>query len=543
MAANLLRALRVLALGAFHLLAHRLQALSRAPGLPGPQRLRLFLEQVGGTYLKLGQVLALQPDILPIEYCNALFDLLDRVPPFAYRDVEQTFIEDLGKTPAELFDHLDEQPMASASIGQVHVARLDGRSLAVKVRRPDVERRFGADLRLMTAVARLIELSRTQRLAWLARAIRELTGWTWEELDYRVEARFMAALAHNARSNPREAVPEVVPELSTSRILVAELLEGPMVLDYIRSLEGRDPALQERLKASGFDPTVFASNIVRNFVWDAFQHGLFHADLHPANLLILPDNVVGYVDFGITGSLSRHSRRSIVAMTLALSRADAQELEEHFFRIATTERTDGEESFRRELAHAIDRWFAPAGDRVELKVSYTQVMLDFMRMCRATGVWAMPDALRYLRSVVTADGLISRFAPGVDVSADLESLCERYLEREDWKRWLSPESLADWTSAASRLLAAGPELVSSIIAGEPESSRPVTLGNETRRPGNPGSTRVIPYLALALMSGGLALVHAPGASIGLNMPTAEIVAAACGATMVMINLLRRQGGP
>ena len=156
--------------------------------ISGPQRLRMLLEEVGGSFLKFGQVLSLQPDILPRAYCDALFDLLDRVPSFAYADVERTIIEDLGRTPADIFDSFDAQPIASASIGQVHVASLDGHRVAVKVRRPTVERDFESDLNFMRGLSRVIRGLRLRRLEWLANASDEFIGWTREELDYRFEA-------------------------------------------------------------------------------------------------------------------------------------------------------------------------------------------------------------------------------------------------------------------------------------------------------------------------------------------------------------------
>ena len=134
-----------------------------SPGKDDPQWLRQFLEEMGGTYIKFGQVLSLQPDVLPVAYCNALFDLLDKVPPFSYRYVEQTFVEDLGLPPEKIFDQFDPQPIASASIGQVHVAHLEGRKLAVKVRRPAVGSDFAADILMMRTFAAIIELLRLKR--------------------------------------------------------------------------------------------------------------------------------------------------------------------------------------------------------------------------------------------------------------------------------------------------------------------------------------------------------------------------------------------
>ena len=126
-------------------------------------------------------------------------------------------------------------------------------------------------------------------------------------------------------------MPEVFWDLTTRRTLVIEFLPGMTVLDYLRALGAGDEWTAHQLRASGFDPNRFARHIIDNFLGDAFQYGVFHADLHPANLLVLPGDVVGYVDFGITGVLSRYSRRHLVAMTLAYTRADVDGMADAFF--------------------------------------------------------------------------------------------------------------------------------------------------------------------------------------------------------------------
>src|SRR5439155_11053274 len=143
----------------------------------GPERLRSVFEDLGGTFIKFGQMLALQPDIVSLEYCDALFNLLDRVAPFDMADVERTFVEELGRPPAELFDTFDAKPLATASVGQVHVATLRGRRVAVKVRRPSVEAEFGGDIRLMAAALGLIRRLRLRRLAWVIEPISEFIAW------------------------------------------------------------------------------------------------------------------------------------------------------------------------------------------------------------------------------------------------------------------------------------------------------------------------------------------------------------------------------
>src|SRR6185436_11549329 len=263
---------------ASHLLANLLGArLERWPWLarrlppgvlPEPERLRMIFEDLGGTFLKFGQMLALQPDILSLEYCNALFKLLDRVDPFPYEDVVRVFREDLGRAPEEIFDSIEQEPIATASIGQVHVAWKAGRKVAVKVQRPAVEVDFAGDIRLMVATIGLVRRLRLRRLYWTIEPMSEFVAWTREELDYHNEARYMEQLRENARDNPKEQVPAVEASCTTRRILVAEFLDGVTVLGYLRALESDDQLTVRRLTAAGFEPDAFARHMIDNFLGD-----------------------------------------------------------------------------------------------------------------------------------------------------------------------------------------------------------------------------------------------------------------------------------
>jgi len=429
----------------------------------GPVRLRRHLEALGGAYIKFGQLLSLQADILSRPWRDALFDLLDRVPPFPFDEVERTFREDFGVAPLEAFDAIDREPVASASIAQVHAAWLGGRKLAVKVRRPDAPARYEADLRFLARVRAAILALRLRRLRWVARLIDELALWTREELDFEQEARYQRALAHHARSSSTERVPAVVDRLTGPRVLTAEFLEGPTMLRYIRGLDGLAPPLDAaELAHLGFEPHAFARNVVDNFVGDAFEHGLFHADLHPANLVLQPGNVVGYVDFGITGALSRFTRRNIVAMILALLHADAESLAHHFEEVSTREPDADSARFRRELDAAVERWFEPAanGDgQRRLRTSFTRLMIDMLRVSRQTGLIPTADSVRYMRSVISTEGLIRRFAPDFDIARHLERTCAGFLEDEVIRQWMTVERLADWSVTMASLVRRSPGIL------------------------------------------------------------------------------------
>ncbi len=431
--------------------------------LPGPLRFRRLFEDVGGSFIKFGQMLALQPDMVSREYCDALFDLLDRIPPCPYEHIEQVFREELGRTPGEVFEQFDREPLATASIGQVHVAYLSGQKVAVKVQRPSVDIEFEGDVRLILLAMRLVRRLSLTSLYWLLEPMGEFVTWTREELDYRREARYADRLRRNAADNPFERVPAVYWDLTTRRTLVAEFMAGDTALEYLRALSADDPVAMGRIRAKGLNPDGFARHIIHNFLGDAFRHGVFHADLHPANLLIQPGDIVAYVDFGITGVLSRYSRRHLVEMTLAYTRADVEAMTSLFFKLTRSDADSDANLFRRLMLEASRDWYENNGAETVLRTNFTVVMLDMLIMCRQARIWPERDVIKYIRSAVAADGLITRLAPGFNVGRVLEEESERLVAGELRQEMLSWNTLATWMDSSRRLAESGTARAATVL--------------------------------------------------------------------------------
>jgi ubiquinone biosynthesis protein len=508
--------------------------------LSGPERLRVAFEDIGGTFIKFGQMLALQPDILSLEYCNALFNLLDRVAPFDYAQVEQAFIEDCGKAPSEVFDSFEIRPLATASIGQVHIAYLGGCKVAVKVQRPNVETDFMGDIRLLTATIKLIKRLRLKFLYWMIEPMSEFIAWTKEELDYRCEARYMERLSRNAQTNTHERVPAVFWDYTTRRILVTEFFEGATVLTYLRALETGDEVLFQRLKSSGFNAHQVARNIIDNFLGDVFQHGMFHADLHPANLMILPGNVVGYIDFGITGVISRYSRQNLIALTLCYTRGDLDGMCESFFKVSAIDSASDVEGFRRGIKRLADSWYEARRQGRRLRKNFTLVMLDMLRLSRATSIWPERDVIKYIRSAIAIDGLITRFAPGFDVGRHLEMTCNSYLQWQVRKTMFTYNTLLGWASSSEHVIRDGALRAANFLQRIASDEIPVNA--EIRGAG--GSVdgalrqRAVQLGASVFTISLLIAITGERMQFGINLFTAEIVFAAS-AAMLLLRTVRR----
>lgn len=536
-----------------HVLAHLLWQLQvrwtgiarhvKLEDLSGPKRLRVAFEDLGGTFIKFGQMLALQPDVLSLAYCNELFDLLDRCAPFDYAEVEQIFVTEFGKSPSEIFDSFEPVPLATASIGQVHVGYLSGRKVAVKVQRPSVHTDFAHDIGLMLTVVQLIKFLRLRFIYWMIEPISEFVGWTKEELDYRCEARYMEKLRRHARSNPHERVPEVFWEYTTKSILVTEFFEGHTVLAYLRALETNDEPTLHRLRSSDFDAHQMARYIIDNFLGDAFKHGIFHADLHPANLMILPGNIVGYVDFGITGVISRYSRQNLVALTLAYTRGDLDGMCEAFFKVSAIDGDSNTQRFRNGLKQLADGWYEVSGNQRRLRKNFTLVMVDMLRLSRASGVWPERDVIKYIRSSIAIDGLITRFAPGFDVGKHLEVVCNSYLRWEVRKSLIAYNTLVGWVSSSEHIVRDGALRAASylcrIASGETalddEGSRAGTGDDEGLRARMMQLGTVVFALSLIMVA------TAEPVKFGVNLFTAQLVVIGSAAMMLLrcINRLSR----
>ena len=283
--------------------------LTRRRRVPRPVRLRLAFEELGATWIKLGQALALRFDLLPPSYCYELFQLFNEVAPFPYADVESIIRSEFGRDVSEVYSWFDPEPFAAASIGQVHRATLpSGESVAVKVQRPGIQDRVEMDLRLMYRMAFLPDLMRLFGGTRTRDVIDEFASWLDDELDYVTEAMNAYTIRENARFDPIEYNPRVWLDYSTERVLTLEYIDGIPVSDILTDLRRDRGECIARLREQGCDLDQVAANIVWNFLNQVYVIGLFHADLHPANLLVLPGNRIGYVDFGITGRLPANVR-------------------------------------------------------------------------------------------------------------------------------------------------------------------------------------------------------------------------------------------
>src|SRR6266571_6858345 len=259
------------------------------------RHLREMLDELGPTFVKFGQLLSTRPDVVPPDIIAELRGLQDDVRPFPFEQAERVIEEDLGNTLERLFLDFEREPVAAASIGQVHRATLpNGRKVAVKVQRPGAPRQIEADLALLYQAARIAK-ERVRALDFIdaRQLVDEFSRSIRQELDYRLEARNAAAFHRNFAGHPHVHVPRVYWTYTRSRVLTLEWLEGIQVVD----IDPREWSLEERRELAYLMTEAWMTMI--------FRHGFFHGDPHPANILVLGSaDQIGLVDFGQTGKLT-----------------------------------------------------------------------------------------------------------------------------------------------------------------------------------------------------------------------------------------------
>ena len=275
---------------------------SRVEKLSRAERVRMAFEELGPTYIKLGQVLSTRPDLVPVDFTNELSKLQDNVPSFAFSAAKRIIETEFGSPLEELFDFFDEAPFASASIGQVHKAGLkDGETVAVKVQRPSIKKIIEVDLEIMLHLAMLVERNIIEIALYRpVKIIEEFARTLEKEIDYTIEATSMERFARHFLNDPAIYIPKVFRDMTTEHVLTMELVDGIKVSEI------------DRLDEAGLDRKTITVRGANFYLKQVFDFGFFHADPHPGNIFILPDNVICLLDFGMTGSVDRQTRENFV---------------------------------------------------------------------------------------------------------------------------------------------------------------------------------------------------------------------------------------
>lgn len=390
----------------------------------GPPGLRQLLQRLGPTFIKIGQFLALRPDLIPQEYCDELLGLVDQVPPFPWDQALQILQEDLADDPKTLFALINPRPVAAGSLAQTHAARLhDGTEVAIKVQRPNIRERVARDLTRANLIARVLAVSGVRLVISPRELLEELSGWLMQELDFKRELANLTRLYQAASDSRAERIPKPFPEKSGSRVLTAEFLRGVPVSEIMAARRSGRPEELERVQRLNVDWDEFAANLMEATLGQIFRYKFFHADLHPGNLLLLTGNTIGYVDFGLCDELDDTVRRSQLRYFTAVYNRNVEEM----FRALTELLIPGERAdleglrmdFLKETSGWLSRSRTSVVERSKRKPGerspVAQWLTGVMRAARTHGFQAPPRILSMYRALLSAESIANELAPGVNL--------------------------------------------------------------------------------------------------------------------------------
>jgi ubiquinone biosynthesis protein len=376
--------------------------------------LRQALEEGGVTFVKLGQLMSTRRDLLPEEFISELAQLQDRAEPAPWEQVEEVITRSLGAPTGEVFAELRPEPAAAASIAQVHRARLrcgDGpdAEVAVKVQRPGIRSTVEQDLDILLRLADTLEdRARWARAVGTAGVARGFAAAMREELDFRVEARNMAAVAATWPGQQRAvggSVPVMLPavheQLCTEHVLVIEWLDGV-------SLRAAGQMIDER----GLDRAELTRALLRSMVYQITEGGVFHADPHPGNVMLLTDGRLALLDFGSVGRLDTQQRSALQNLLLAVGRGDPAALRDALLELVT--RTDEIDEWQ--LERALGRF--TARHLVGTSPPTTEMFTDLFRLASQFELAIPPEIATVLRALATLEGTLSLLTPGIDIAAE-----------------------------------------------------------------------------------------------------------------------------
>ncbi|MDP9885992.1 ubiquinone biosynthesis protein [Sinomonas atrocyanea] len=440
---------QVLAKAGFGRLVPRGRGGTAVPGSPvgGPVHVRLALEELGPTFMKFGQILSTRPDLIPEAYQAELAKLQDAAPPVPAEAIRAVVREELGEDAFAAFSTFDDVPLASASIGQVHAARLaDGTKVVVKVRKPGAVERIREDLEILHNVA--VRASR----AWpvleeynVVGLVGEFSRTLTKELDYLEEGRNAERFAANFAGDERYRFPRVFWQTTTSRVLTLEFMEGLKINDV------------EALDAAGLDRRALADHSAAALAQMIFEDGFFHADPHPGNMFVEPDGRISIIDFGMVGEIDDKLRGDLGHLLIALARKDARRLARALEAMSLT----GPVTDRARLAADVAE-FIQLYDGVDLAdVNIARLAQKLLGVVRRHRLLMPAEAAIVIKMMVMAEGLGRVLDPGFRLSRVLEPHVRRLLIEQ-----YSPRALVRGLRAAGLtaldLASDVPDLVDSL---------------------------------------------------------------------------------
>lgn len=403
-----------------------------------PERLRLMIEDLGPTFIKLGQILSTRGDLLPASYRAELAKLQDSAPPVASEQIRATFAEEFGRSVDEVFSAFDMQPIAAASIGQAHAATLpDGSEVIVKLRRPHIIEDVEEDLRVLVDLsylaARHWEMARYYDIVAI---VAEFAQTLRAELDYLHEGHNLERIASNFADESSLHIPTIYWNLTTTRVLTLERIRGIKITNVAE------------LEAQGCDRGVIARRATRILLTMILRDGFFHADPHAGNVFVERDGRIGLIDFGMVGEVDRSSQDGLMKLMLGITQQDASRLADTMLDLSAGHTSVDRNALRRDLQRLLARY----SNRPISDVRFGAFISEMIEALRTHRLRLPPDLALLLKTIVMGEGLAEEIDPTFNLMEVYTPLTEEVIrERFSVSGWTKQLLLSSIDSLESTL--------------------------------------------------------------------------------------------
>ncbi|MDR3645092.1 MAG: AarF/UbiB family protein, partial [Clostridia bacterium] len=364
-----------------------------------PALMRLAFEELGPTFVKIGQILSTRPDILPDSYIREFRRLQDDVRPEKFEDIRRVIEDDLHAPLDKLFTEFDEKAAASASLAEVHRARLpDGRGVLIKVQRPRARETMTEDIAILKSLSRLLGFLPLTNIISFSDMMQEIEQTARQELDFLNEAENIRKFRENNSGVRYITCPGVYDAYTTSNVLVMDYIDGISI--------GNAEALQKE----GYDLSDMGTKLVRNYFRQVFEDGFFHADPHPGNILIA-ENKIAYIDFGIMGSISHGMQEKFNSFLFGIATNDVDAMTKAILRIGVRKNSTDTDLLYEDVGELYNKYISASLNDINVR----EIISEVFNVCKKNSI-SMPREMTMLgKGMITIEGVVARIAPEINV--------------------------------------------------------------------------------------------------------------------------------
>lgn len=514
---------------------HKIQP-AQKPTLTLPERIRMVMEDLGGSFVKLGQLLSLRYDLLPKEYCDEFSKLQEGVRPFSYIQVKEIIEREFKKPITYIFKEFDQQPIAAASVGQVHKAVLkSGEVVAVKVQRPNIDKVFEADIDLLYHLARLIEKKIPELREYDPMGIvREFERYTKRELDYFIEAKNIDIFHELFKDSKTVIVPRVYWNYTTSRVLTMSFIDGHRISE-----------LQKFSKLHA-DKHKIVTIMKDAFLKQVLEYGVFHADPHPGNVFVVRDSIIALLDFGIVGKLTPELKDKVQDVLVAIVTKDVDMLAQATIDIGIVDEGANIKQFKEDLIDSFGDYYGASLSQVNT----LNFFFDALAIGRKYKMKFPTAYILLIKALVTMQGFTTKLDPSFNFIEECKPTVEGMLSERAKPSYVL-NSMKKNARNMKYFISAFPQDMMSLIRSFKKGALVnIDVDNKdikklTHEMGTSSNRLTLGMITAALIISSALFIYAKLEPMFLGIPVAAVISIGAALFVVMllvISVIREQKG-